>query len=109
MVTSLQEWTERSLAALAKVADRDQFPIYWAVDVLIWHPNGHAGNCSNFQVHRENYGLFEFWAVDGALAGAVGLDAAQAGEGQGLARVPGVTGEIPMLELVTPSAPKQGL
>ena len=54
---------------LGKIVDLDQFLTYWAVEVLIGHYDGYAGNMNNFQIYRTKKGKFSFipWGPDTAF------------------------------------------
>ena len=52
--------------ALANGVDLDQFLTFWALEVLIAHWDGYAGNQNNYWFYRETDGAFTFipWGVD---------------------------------------------
>ena len=52
--------------ALAKGVDLDRFLTFWALEVLIAHWDGYAGNRNNYWFYRETDGAFVFipWGVD---------------------------------------------
>ena len=55
------------LAALEQVLDVDQFFRFWAMEVLIGHVDGYAGNTNNFYVYRPEASeqlVFLPWGID---------------------------------------------
>lgn len=69
VVAALQDPSAAGLAALAEVVDLDRFLTFWAVEVLVGHWDGYAGNRNNYQFYREPGGRFVFipWGVDQAF------------------------------------------
>jgi hypothetical protein len=69
VVAALQDPSDAGLAALAEVVDLDRFLTFWAVEVLVGHWDGYAGNRNNYQFYREPGGRFVFipWGVDQAF------------------------------------------
>ena len=69
VVAALQDPSEAGLAALGEVVDLDRFLTFWAVEVLVGHWDGYAGNRNNYQFYREPSGRFVFipWGVDQAF------------------------------------------
>ena len=63
---------EGLIAALDATIDLDQFITFWAVEVLVAHWDGYAGNTNNFFVYRPGTGdtrlRFIPWGVDGTFA-----------------------------------------
>lgn len=56
------------LAALAPVVDVEEFLTFWAMETLLGHGDGYAGNTNNFFVYREPGSArlhFLPWGVDG--------------------------------------------
>ena len=66
VVAALQDSSRAGLEALAEAVDLDRFLTFWAVEVLIGHWDGYAGNRNNFYVYREPGGPFQFipWGAD---------------------------------------------
>ena len=66
VVAALQDSSPAGLEALAEVVDLDRFLTFWAVEVLIGHWDGYAGNRNNYLVYRETEGPFQFipWGAD---------------------------------------------
>ena len=66
VVAALQDPSPAGLEALAAAVDLDRFLTFWAVEVLIGHWDGYAGNRNNFYVYREPGAPFVFipWGVD---------------------------------------------
>ena len=69
VVAALQDPTDAGLAALGEMVDLDRFLTFWAVEVLVGHWDGYAGNRNNYQFYREPGGRFVFipWGVDQAF------------------------------------------
>jgi len=58
------------LAAVGAIVDLDEFIAFWAMEGLIGHWDGYAGNSNNFWLYRNPAtGLFEFipWSLDDIL------------------------------------------
>jgi spore coat protein CotH len=57
------------VSSAATVVDLDSFFAYWAVEVLVAHTDGYAGNRNNFVIYHANDGRFRFlpWGVDATL------------------------------------------
>ena len=66
VVAALQDPSPAGLEALDAIVDVDRFLSFWAVEVLIGHWDGYAGNRNNYHVYREPDGRFVFipWGVD---------------------------------------------
>ena len=66
VVAALQDPSAAGLEALAAAVDLDRFLTFWAVEVLIGHWDGYAGNRNNYFVYREPGGPFQFipWGAD---------------------------------------------
>lgn len=66
VVAALQDSSPAGLEALADIIDIDRFLTFWAVEVLIGHWDGYAGNRNNFYVYREPDAPFVFipWGAD---------------------------------------------
>ena len=66
VVAALQDPSPAGLEALAGAVDLDRFLTFWAVEVLIGHWDGYAGNRNNYFVYRETDGPFQFipWGAD---------------------------------------------
>ena len=66
VVAALQDSSPAGLEALADIIDLDRFLTFWAVEVLIGHWDGYAGNRNNFYVYREPNAPFVFipWGAD---------------------------------------------
>ena len=66
VVAALQDPAPAGLEALAAAVDLDRFFTFWAVEVLIGHWDGYAGNRNNFYIYREPGAPFVFmpWGVD---------------------------------------------
>lgn len=66
VVAALQDPSPAGLEALATVIDLDHFFTFWAVEVLIGHWDGYAGDHNNFYIYRELDGPFVFipWGAD---------------------------------------------
>ncbi len=69
VAAALQDPSEAGLTALAEIVDLDRFLTFWAVEVLVGHWDGYAGNRNNYQFYREPGGRFVFipWGVDQAF------------------------------------------
>ncbi|MBH76884.1 MAG: hypothetical protein CL897_01435 [Dehalococcoidia bacterium] len=69
VVAALQDPSEAGLTALSNMVDLDSFLTFWAVEVLVGHWDGYAGNRNNYQFYREPDGRFVFipWGVDSAF------------------------------------------
>ena len=66
VVAALQDPSPAGLEALADIVDLDRFLTFWAVEVLIGHWDGYAGNRNNFYIYREPGAPFVFmpWGAD---------------------------------------------
>ena len=66
VVAALQDSSPAGLEALAAAIDIDRFLTFWAVEVLIGHWDGYAGNRNNFYVYREPGAPLVFipWGAD---------------------------------------------
>ena len=69
IVAALEDPSAAGLTALAEIVDLDRFLTFWAVEVLVGHWDGYAGNRNNYQFYREPGGRFVFipWGVDQAF------------------------------------------
>ena len=69
VVAALQDPSPAGLEALAAAVDLDRFLTFWAVESLIGHWDGYAGNRNNFQFYREPDGRIVFipWGPDPAF------------------------------------------
>ncbi|MXY88759.1 MAG: hypothetical protein F4Y92_07865 [Dehalococcoidia bacterium] len=69
VVAALEDPSDAGLAALGEIVDLDRFLTFWAVEVLVGHWDGYAGNRNNYQFYREPGGRFVFipWGVDQAF------------------------------------------
>ncbi len=63
---ALQDPSESGRNALNAAVDMDAFLTFWAVEVIIAHWDGYAGNRNNYWFYRESDGPFVFipWGVD---------------------------------------------
>ncbi|MCA9567455.1 MAG: CotH kinase family protein [Myxococcales bacterium] len=62
---ALEAPDETLLAELDAVIDLDAFNTYWAMEVLVGHTDGYAGNTNNFYVYRPDDRLvFLPWGID---------------------------------------------
>ena len=66
VVAALQDPSPAGLEALAIAVDLDHFLTFWAVEVLIGHWDGYAGNRNNFYIYRAPDAPFVFmpWGAD---------------------------------------------
>ncbi len=66
VVDALQNSAPAGLEALAAAIDLDRFLTFWAVEVLIGHWDGYAGNRNNFYIYRAPDAPFVFipWGAD---------------------------------------------
>ena len=66
VVAALQDPSDAGLEALDAIVDLDRFLTFWAIEVLIGHWDGYAGNRNNYQFYRESDGRFVFipWGPD---------------------------------------------
>ena len=66
VIAALQDPSPAGLEALDAIVDVDRFLSFWAVEVLVGHWDGYAGNRNNYHVYREPDGRFVFipWGVD---------------------------------------------
>ena len=69
VVAALQDSSDAGLTALADIVELDRFLTFWAVEVLVGHWDGYAGNRNNYQFYREPGRRFVFipWGVDQAF------------------------------------------
>ncbi len=58
------------LSALGEIVDLDRFLTFWALEVLVGHWDGYAGNRNNHYLYRELDGRFTFipWGPDSSFA-----------------------------------------
>lgn len=70
VATALAAPDGQLLAALAPVIDVDRFISFWAMETLVDHVDGYAGNTNNFFVYRDpataRFGFLP-WGTDGTL------------------------------------------
>ena len=66
VVSALQDESDAGLEALGKIVDLDRFLSFWAIEVLIGHWDGYAGDRNNYWFYREPEGRFVFipWGTD---------------------------------------------
>ena len=69
VVAALQDSSDAGLRALADIVELERFLTFWAVEVLVGHWDGYAGNRNNYQFYREPGRRFVFipWGVDQAF------------------------------------------
>jgi len=63
---------DQAAAALAEVVDLEQFRDFWALETLLGHWDGYAGNSNNYYAyHDPSSGKFQFipWGTDQAFVG----------------------------------------
>ena len=67
---ALSDPSETGTAALAEIIDIDHFLSFWALEVIIGHWDGYAGNRNNNYIYREPDGRFLFipWGPDSSFA-----------------------------------------
>lgn len=68
----LQDDPDDLLGALDQVLDVEQFVRFWALEGLIGHWDGYAGNTNNFWVYADpsdGRARFLFWGIDAVLTG----------------------------------------
>ena len=71
-VTALEADDEELITAVSAIFDLDEFLTFWAMEVLIAHWDGYAGNTNNFYIYRDfvgGDGKFHFipWGIDSAF------------------------------------------
>ena len=66
VVDALQDPSPAGLEALSEIIDIDRFYTFWALEVLVGHWDGYAGNRNNFYFYREPDSRFIFvpWGTD---------------------------------------------
>jgi len=66
VVNALQDPSPAGLAALKEIVDIDRFLTFWALEVLVGHWDGYAGNRNNFYIYRQPNTPFVFipWGTD---------------------------------------------
>ena len=66
VVDALQDPSPAGLQALSEIIDIDRFYTFWALEVLVGHWDGYAGNRNNFYFYREPDSRFIFvpWGTD---------------------------------------------
>ncbi len=66
VVDALQDPSPAGLEALSEIIDIDRFYTFWALEVLVGHWDGYAGNRNNFYFYREPNSRFIFvpWGTD---------------------------------------------
>ena len=71
VTTALEESSPAGLEILAELVDLDQFLTFWAVEVLLGHWDGYAGNRNNFLIYRVPGQPFAFipWGADQVMGG----------------------------------------
>ncbi len=71
VTAALEEPSSASLEILAELVDLDQFLTFWAVEVLLGHWDGYAGNRNNFFIYRAPGQPFAFipWGADQVMGG----------------------------------------
>ncbi len=70
VVTAFEADDEHLLEALDPILDIDAFYTFWAMEVILAHWDGYAGNTNNFYFyHDPASGRFQFipWGIDGIL------------------------------------------
>jgi len=70
LIAALKLPDDKFLAAVEKVLDLDKFIKFWAMEVLVAHWDGYAGNTNNFFIYAHpKTKKLEFipWGVDGTL------------------------------------------
>jgi spore coat protein CotH len=70
VVTALEADDDHLLEALDPILDVDAFYTFWAMEVIIGHWDGYAGNTNNFYFYRDpGPDRFRFipWGIDGIL------------------------------------------
>ena len=60
VVDALQDPSPAGLEALSEIIDIDRFYTFWALEVLVGHWDGYAGNRNNFYFYREPDSRFIF-------------------------------------------------
>ena len=66
VINALQDPSPTGLAALKEIVDIDRFLTFWALEVLVGHWDGYAGNRNNFYIYRQPNAPFVFipWGTD---------------------------------------------
>jgi len=68
-VAAMEDDSPAGLEALAEVFDLDAYLTFWAVEVLVGHWDGYAGNLNNYWFYREPDGRFVMipWGPDSSF------------------------------------------
>ena len=71
VTAALADPSPAGLETLADLVDLDQFLTFWAVEVLLGHWDGYAGNRNNFYIYRAPGQPFAFipWGADQVMGG----------------------------------------
>ncbi len=77
VIAALQDASPAGLEALASAIDLDRFLTFWAVEVLIRHWDGYAGNRNNFYVYRAADADAPFTFIPWGADAAFPIDASQ--------------------------------
>lgn len=66
VVAALEDRSDAGLEALGEIVDLDRYLTHWAVEVLVGHWDGYAGDRNNFWFYRVSGGRFVFlpWGTD---------------------------------------------
>jgi hypothetical protein len=91
VAAALARPTDELVAALAAEIDIDAFLRFWAVEVLVGHRDGYAGNANNFFLHRDPAaGRWRFlpWGTDSSFKDGGGAVYAAGALAHRLAGVP---------------------
>ena len=66
VMAALQDPSDAGLEALGEIVDLDRFLSFWAIEVLVGHWDGYAGDRNNYWFYREPGGRFVFlpWGPD---------------------------------------------
>ena len=69
VVNALEDTSPTGIQSLAEIVDIDRFLTFWAVEVLVGHWDGYAGNRNNYYFYREPNSRFVFipWGADGTF------------------------------------------
>ena len=70
VTNALEDPSPAGLEALAEVVDIDRFLTFWALEVMVGHWDGYAGNRNNYYIYRETDGRFVFipWGPDSSFS-----------------------------------------
>ena len=71
VAAALEDSSPAGLETLAELVDLDQFLTFWAVEVLLGHWDGYAGNRNNYFIYRAPGQSFAFipWGADQVMGG----------------------------------------